>query len=225
MTTYIHGNNTSTPSECSASNPTVRHCACTHTVVPRTKQRTIRSTEAMDRPLSDGIYSYRCSIFGAVIPMNIEDTECIANLFTILHDGAISQASFVSGDLILEIQIQYLAERIDSSFKQFLLCLSNIRDIRFSTWPKNSQMLPSEITDTALVFRPQMTILGGDTKGRAIQVICSINGPEFDYCGGELYFQADSAYVTDEAGRPYSFSELLSLSNAYWDEWFTRTGA
>jgi hypothetical protein len=157
--------------------------------------------------------------------MNIEGTECIANLFSIFHDGSISHANMVNGNLKLEVEIRYLAERINPLFKKFILCLSDIRGVRFSTWPSNSEMQPSAIIDTALIFRTELKILEGDAIGGAIQVICSVSSKDCDYSGGELYFQADFAHVTDETGRPYSFSELCSLSSDYWEEWSSRNKA
>ena len=161
----------------------------------------------------------------SVTPMNIEGTECIANLFSIFHDGSISHANMVNGNLVLEVEIRYLAQRIDPSFKKFILCLSNIRSVRFSTWPSNLEMQPSEIIDISLIFRPELKILEGNPIGGSIQVICNVSSKDCDYCGGELYFQADFAHVTDEAVRPYSFSELCSLSSDYWEEWSSRSQA
>ena len=156
--------------------------------------------------------------------MNIEGTGCIANLFSIFHDGSICHTNIVNGNLVLQIEIPYLAKRINPTFKRFILCLSNIRGVRFTTWPSNSEMQPSEIIDKDLIFRPQLEILEGVAIGDAIQVICSVTSQNCDYCGGELYFQADFAHVTDEAGHPYSFSELCSLSSDYWEEWSRHDG-
>jgi hypothetical protein len=161
----------------------------------------------------------------SITPMNIEGTECVANLFSIFHDGSISHANMVNGNLVLEVGIRYLAQRINPSFKKFILCLYNIRGVRFSTWPSNSEMQPSEIIDTSLIFRPELKILEGNPIGGSIQVICNVSSKDCDYSGGELYFQADFAHVTDEAGRPYSFSELCSLSSDYWEEWSSRSQA
>lgn len=160
-----------------------------------------------------------------VVVMNIEGSERIANLFSIFHDGYICQANIVNSNLVLEIEITYLARRINPSFKKFVLRLFNVRDLRFTTWPSNSEMQPSEIFDTPLIFRPKLEILDGGTIGGSIQVICSVSTQGCDYCGGELYFQADFAQVTDDAGHLYSFSELCSLSRDYWEEWSRRNQA
>ena len=160
-----------------------------------------------------------------VMPMRIEGSEDIRDIFSFFHDGSITHAKRVGSDLILEVEIQYLAKRINSSFEKFYIRLVNVRDIRFTTWPRDSQSPPLEIADTSLIFKPELEILEVHNEEGAIQVICLQSSPGFNYVGGELYLQADFAQVTDEAGSHYSMDELRSLCKGYWHDFSNKNQA
>jgi hypothetical protein len=150
--------------------------------------------------------------------MNIEGSEFIRDIFSIFHDGEIVCASLDNGNLVMDVEIQYLAERINPSYKKFIVRLENIRDMRFKTWPRDLKSEPALITDVSAIFKPELDILEGNVKDGLFKVVCIQTSPDFDYIGGELYFQAESAQVTDEGGRHYSIDELYSLCKGYWDE-------
>ncbi|MCB0063205.1 MAG: hypothetical protein KDE19_13875 [Caldilineaceae bacterium] len=154
--------------------------------------------------------------------MKIDSPQHICNLFSFFHDGVVAYVVHEGSDLLLEIEIQYLAERIESSYKKFLVRLSQIQDILFKTWPNDPKSDPKVLRSIEIIFKPELEILASNSQEGQIQVTCNQSSPEFDYCGGELYFQAAYAEVADEAGRYYSIDELGSLCKSYWDEWSTR---
>ena len=150
--------------------------------------------------------------------MNIEGSENIREIFSIFHDGTIAHVTKDGSDLLLEVAIQYLAERINLSFGKFFVLLANVRDLRFMTWPSDLKSEPAVITDISIIFKPELEILEGNIKDGAIQVVCIQSSPDFNYRGGELYLQAEFAQVSDEAGSYYTIDELGSLSQGYWDD-------
>ena len=119
----------------------------------------------------------------------------------------------------LEVEIQYLAERINPSFTKFQVVVFGVDSIYFTTWPNDSKLEPQVIVDVDEIFKPELEILEGNILENKIQVVCNQSSPTFKYCGGELYFKAESALVTDEAGKSYSIEELSSLCKSYWDDW------
>ena len=160
-----------------------------------------------------------------VMPMKIEGSENIKDIFSIFHDGGIVNVHLEKDVLFMEVEIQYLAELIYPNFRKFSVVLNCIENIRFSTWPGDLKSDPEVLTDIDTIFKPELEILEGNIKDGEMQIICNQHLPDFDYCGGELYFTASFAEVFDEAGKSYSINELDTLCKEYWDEWANRNKA
>lgn len=154
--------------------------------------------------------------------MKIEAREDIRDIFSIFHDGGIATANPQGGDLVLEIDIQYLAERVNPEYKGFKVCLYGFCDAEFSTWPSDLKSEPEKITDVQSIFKPELEVLEASLKENKIEVVCNQHSSEYDYCGGELSFIVDSAEVQDEAGKFYSIEELDFICKGYWKEWASK---
>lgn len=123
----------------------------------------------------------------------------------------------------MEVEIQYLAERVNPEFQKFMVRLNSVNNIRFSTWPSDLKSPVVSMSEVEEIFNAELEILEGDLDTEKIKVICNQHSAEFDYCGGELYFTATSAEVTDEAGKSYSIEELDVICKEYWDDWANRS--
>lgn len=153
------------------------------------------------------------------MPMKIEGSESVRDIFSIFHDGSLV-SYFSDGDTLgLDVEIQYLAERVNPDFRKFNVYLFGVSDVQFSTWPSDLKAKPETITELRKIFEVDLEILEGNIKESLIEVVCNQHSPEFAYCGGELRFRCTSATVTDEAGKAYSIEELGALCKGYWDDW------
>lgn len=150
--------------------------------------------------------------------------ESLSNIFSVFHDGGIARYSANENNLDLDIEIMYLAERVNPAFRHFHVSLHDIRNLYFSTWPKESAAEPSILRSPAQIFEPELEILSGEYDSEQVMVICNQSSAECDYCGGILYFSASDATVTDEAGQEYSIDALHRLCEDYWDEWSISNG-
>lgn len=65
--------------------------------------------------------------------MKIEGSENVRDVFPIFHDGSLTSYTNDGDDVRLEIEIQYLAERVDPNFRKFVVHLFDVRDVQFST--------------------------------------------------------------------------------------------
>ena len=151
--------------------------------------------------------------------MKIELQEDIRDIFSIFHDGVISCAKSKAHGLVLEIEIQYLAERVQSGFSVFTVVLNGFRNAEFTTWPHDAEMAPEKITDISRIFEPKLEILESSNKDNGIRVVCNQHSGDYHYCGGELFFVTDTAEVYDESKKLYSIDELDKICKGYWDEW------
>ncbi len=156
---------------------------------------------------------------------SMEGHNKIKDLFSLFHDGMITHHHRKERELRLEIEITYLAERIDPTFTTFQVILSGIDHLHFTTWPNDRTSPPQVIFDVDLMFGPELDILEANLSENLVQVVCNQTSPDIGYCGGELYFSAESAIVMDEAGRPCSREQLIRLCEEYWNDWTNKNKA
>jgi hypothetical protein len=149
----------------------------------------------------------------------IRDPADIAEVFSILHDGRITQVEAGDGVLVLNVQIRYLAQRIAAGYRGLSVTLGGVKDVSFEPWPKDVQRSLPVMTDWGAIFAPVLDILDGDVVDGGIQITCNQAAPEYPYCGGELRLSAGWVEVVDEGSTRYSLEELRSLAAAYWEEW------
>ncbi len=147
----------------------------------------------------------------------------LAELFSILHDGVIVEASAVDGDLVMRVEISYLAERIHPGFTTFAVRAHQVEDLAFVTWPKDEAAAPQMLHDLTAIFVPPLDILSGEVADGRVEVDCNQSSPQTPHCGGTLTLSAASADVTDQDGKHYSIAELGALSDAYWKDWSERS--
>lgn len=155
----------------------------------------------------------------------IAGIEKLAELFSLLHDGVVEHAEFDDGELLLRVRITYLAARVQKGFTTFVVRLSGVEDLAFSTWPKDPAATPAMLHAPAEIFSPPLDILNGKaTEGRLV-IDCNQPARSAPHCGGTLSVLVASATVVDEGGKDWSISELTALSDAHWAEWRRRNTA
>ena len=161
----------------------------------------------------------------SVMRMKIEGIESVREIFSIFHDGSL--VSYVAdGDTLrLEIEIHYLAERVNPYFRTFNVCLFGVDDVQFSPWPSDLKAKLETISELPKIFEADLEILECTLQEGVIEVVCNQHSPAFAYCGGELRVRCTCATVIDEAGKAYSIEELGALCNGYWNDWSKRDQA
>jgi hypothetical protein len=157
--------------------------------------------------------------------MNIDGLENINTIFSIFHDGEIGRCVKTDSHLEFDVHIQYLAERINPTFRTFSVALDGVEALYFTTWPDDANAEPVVVADVESIFTKELEILSGEIENGAIKVACNQPLPGLGYCGGFLNLKAKSAFVKDEAGKEYSIEELCSLSESYWNEWSNKNKA
>jgi len=155
--------------------------------------------------------------------MNIEGLGSVRDIFSIFHDGTISSCAVDGHDLTLEVEIQYLAERVNPEFRKFKVRLLGVSNVRFTTWPSDLKSDPAVLTDIPGIFDAHLEILEGNLTEEEIEVVCNQRSSDLLYCGGKLRFHCLRAQVTDEGGSGYSIEELSEICNGYWDDWSRRS--
>jgi len=145
----------------------------------------------------------------------------IADLFSVFHDGEIVSHEAQGSDLRLRLDVEYLARRIQPTFKFFEIDVIGVEHLDFTTWP-NDDVPPSHLHTPAEIFQPRLEVLSGETEGAVVRVVCNQPGARVGYCGGDLRFRTRGAKVRDESGVEWSLEDLKSLAEAYWAEWSER---
>jgi len=157
--------------------------------------------------------------------MKITSQENIKNVISIFHDGGISHYEKSGNNLAFEIDIQYLAQRINKDYKKFFVILENIQSLYFEPWLDEPNDGKKTITTLSRIFVPELEILSAELESGYIRVACNQPAANLGYCGGNLYFKTSSLEVRDENERSYSFDELSLLCTEYWKEWSRKNKA
>ena len=111
----------------------------------------------------------------------IEGLERIAAIFNIFHDGTITSAVLTDGNLSLDIEIGYLAMRVNPQFTRFRVVLNGISQLDFSPWPDNSESTREKLNDTHTIFEPELEILTADVKEQNVEIVCNQFSSHYDY--------------------------------------------
>ena len=148
----------------------------------------------------------------------ISQSDDIAALFNILHDGVIVSSAETPNGLQLTVQISYLTSRIDPPPEAFQLTISGVSNLRFETWPNDKKAVAAILSEPSEIFKTPLDILSAESIEDEVRIACNQGLQEFDYCGGFLSIKCYSIGISDNLSRDYSISFLSELSEEYWDE-------
>jgi hypothetical protein len=145
-------------------------------------------------------------------------TEDILSIFSIFHDGTITEWTGNKDRLTLTIDCAYLAERIDKSFEYFYVELHHIDTVAFDPWTQPAH-LPAVIkTALAEVFEATLEILSAGIKDDTVMITCYQYDTDLDYSGGNLFISCQVIKVFDQHRNALTIDRLGEICNNYWDE-------
>ncbi len=154
----------------------------------------------------------------------IQGQESIATLFSLFHDGCIVGYSSCESKLTLRVEIEHLAQRIQPNFTTFTVEFNSAIHVTFRVWQEVGQE-PIATDRLDLIFGPDLEISSTSVEDQFVEVVCLVDDSDFDYCGGVLCFDGDSAILTDESGAQHSLESIGAICNEYWHEWEVENGA
>lgn len=146
--------------------------------------------------------------------------EAVAAVFNIFHDGAITAAAWRGPDLLLTVEIPYLAERVRPDWERFTVELRAAAGLEFEPWLDHPR--PPPLTEIGEIFQPELDILSCDLEADRVKLVC--NQSADDWCGGFLRFAAAEALVFDQGGAPWALDQLGELCEGYWEQWRRKNG-
>ncbi len=147
-----------------------------------------------------------------------ETLNKIEGIFSIFHDGTITQWESIENGIELIIECEYLEELIDSEFTKFHVELNKILKLELEPW-MNPIELPKEIKKSPTeIFKAELEILSAKTENGIVEVSCNQHNLEFNYCGGILKILAEKITVKSENKDELSINELNKMSNSYWNK-------
>jgi hypothetical protein len=143
--------------------------------------------------------------------MNLEDQEL---LFSIFHDGSIFDLSSNDKELFFSIDIMYLAERLNPTFRYFTVQILNPSEFYFEVSESKRVVNNEEINNLGLeILKTEMT------RGK-IRVFCSANnGDTF----GFLNIKTRDIQIFDQERKRLELKQLEVMAREYWDEFGRRS--
>jgi hypothetical protein len=131
-----------------------------------------------------------------------------ANIFNIFHDGTITELCHINNDIELTIEIAYLAELINSSFRFFKVRLIKCEKCIFELWAEESQI----IDNLDKIKNLELEILEAKLEDYLLKVVCA---HEIEP-GGILTISTEDILVYDESYQAISYEELDRICGLYW---------
>ncbi len=142
----------------------------------------------------------------------------IRDVFSTLHDGTISAWAGDKEVLILTIDCEYLAERIDKSFSTFYVELYTVDKVEFDPWMTSVDLPAIVKTGFNTIFEEELEILSAEIKDYAVVVYCDQHNTDLDYCGGTLTIRCQRIKVFDQNRRELTVDQLCKTGSSYWSE-------
>ena len=143
--------------------------------------------------------------------------EDLRDVFSIFHDGVITEWKGDEQKLTLVIDCQYLAQLVNQSFEKFYLEIQGIRELNFSTWPSPSDLPVQILTTPTVIFKADLEILHSQIAEDNVSITCKQDDTDFDYSGGTLTVSCEKVKVYDQAQIEISIERLGQISNDYWN--------
>lgn len=139
------------------------------------------------------------------------------DVFTIFHDGWISNFSGDRARLELTIECEYLAHMIDPEYELFSVELTNVDYLSLVTWPRNQKESNGVIYDVPKIFQAELEISSAELNRDGVtKVYCLQYDQAFDYTGVTLSIKCEAIQVFDHVGRPITLDEMKKIADEYW---------
>jgi hypothetical protein len=132
-------------------------------------------------------------------------------LFGIFHDGGIDSWEGTPDQMTLCIGCRYLAQKIDPSFDDFYVELTDVNLLEFKPWT-DADAEQQCITDPDEIFQGDLEI--ADTVN--VTVLCYPKDAPF-YPGGSLYIRAKAFRLYDQNKNEMTLERLREISADYWN--------
>lgn len=148
------------------------------------------------------------------IPPILQD---LRDIFAILHDGIITTEWTGDRDLlVLRVECEHLAERINPSFTSFFIEMKKIEMLEFYPWEnKETQIIFTEISD---IFNVNLMLLDAEIENGYVKIDCNENSQRFFWWGGTLHISCESVSIFNELKEPLTIDQLDEINKGYWDE-------
>ncbi len=148
--------------------------------------------------------------------------ENVRDIFAILHDGTIIEWSGDRQHLMLKVGCQYLAERIEPSFENFFIELTDIHKLVLVPWMNPIELEQEYFVQLKDIFQAELDILSAETENDLVKVICNQSNSNFDYCGGTLYVGCQGIKIFDQNMNKLTIDRFDQICKEYWDDFASK---
>ena len=133
------------------------------------------------------------------------------DIWDLLHDATVVAISGAPpGTLRLEVECDYLRDRIADPGTRFFLVLDTCTRFRFRPWSDEA----IAIEDVVTIASRRLWILSAQHRDGACIVKCSEHTPHG--VGGDLEVAAAAMTLIVESGREVTIAELEDVAEEYW---------
>jgi len=146
----------------------------------------------------------------------------IRDVFSIFHDGTISAYYGDMNLLRIQIDCEYLAERVAPSYKNFYVELEYIKKLEFIPWMNPIELSQIFLKEVKEIFQAGLVILSAEIENEHVKIYCNQHNTTFNYCGGNLLINCKSIKAFDQKNNQITIEKLTNICNGYWDDFGKR---
>lgn len=138
------------------------------------------------------------------------DLELQKDTFNALHDGIIVEISNENHNVMLKIEIPYLAEIVSKDFEYFFVELLNCNELKFQNYGDDNL-----ISDFNEIAKLEIELLYS-VKDNFEKLVIDCGVPQS--AGGKLLILTESIKVYDQNKNLITDEMLTEYNNIYWNQ-------
>jgi hypothetical protein len=136
-----------------------------------------------------------------------------ADMFNIFHDGCLIKFTRSQNDVEFTVDIQYLAEMINSKYSLIKGVLRNCTKLEFKEWGTEDSI----IYDLHTLEMMNFEIISAEVINDVVSIKCYFGSGNN---GGELILITDDIVLFDESGKKLTYEMISEASNRYWRDFY-----
>ena len=146
----------------------------------------------------------------------------MADVFSIFHDGVISGYTGDENLLRIEIYCEYLAKRVNPSYRYFYVEFEGIEKLEFLPWMNPIELPQISMKEAKDIFQAPLEILAAEIENDYVKIYCNQHNSGLGYSGGTILLNCTSAKVFDQGNNAITIEKLTNICNGYWDDFSKR---
>jgi len=141
----------------------------------------------------------------------------VADVFSGFHDGVITGFEGDYEKLILIMECQYIAEKVNPNYERFYIELLSVEKLEFDTWRSTEKHPEKILSDLRQIFQTELEIMTGKVDDDHVFILCRVDDIDYGYTGGIIRMNCNGIKIHDQGGDELSLGSFHEIVSGYWE--------